>query len=99
MNRWAPSPPNAPPSVERKISWCFGPEICGGAPGGRPYPRASSISAAVPDALSLAPAPSPESSRWAMTTIASASAGPTVNDTFRSSFVPVPGIVALKPST
>ena len=39
------------------------------APACGAYARASSISAAVPEALSFAPGPAPVSSRWAMTTI------------------------------
>ena len=99
MNRCAPSPPNTPPSVDRKISWCFGPVLCGGAPTGRPYARASSTRAAVPEALSFAPAPSPESSRWAVTTIAPAFVGPVENAMFRRRLRPFPGIVASNVST
>ena len=46
-------------------------DACAGRPPAAPYARASSISAAVPEALSFAPAPVPASSRCAITTIAS----------------------------
>ena len=65
--RFAPTPPNSPPSVATKKSVCAGLTML--APGGAfpetelAYERASSISAAIPEALSFAPAPVPTSSR------------------------------------
>ena len=83
--------------MERKSS------VCGGDDGATPRearrtPRASSISAAVPEALSFAPGPSPVLSRWAMTTIASGERPSTANEMFWSRLRPTPGIVASKTS-
>ena len=50
-------------------SCAFGRSRAWVAPAGAPYARASSISMAVPDALSFAPGPRPSLSRWAITTI------------------------------
>ena len=58
--RWRRGRRTTPPSVERKISWWFGPARPARVRRpGRPYARANSISAAVPEALSFAPAPRP----------------------------------------
>src|SRR5581483_3768813 len=66
-NHAAPMPPWTAPSVERKSS-VYGSRARAALPDGA-YARASSRSAAVPDALSFAPGPLPSLSRWAMTTI------------------------------
>ena len=55
----APSPPKAPPSVERKTIVCGEDARGSRSPAGRTT-RASSISAAVPLALSFAPGPGPD---------------------------------------
>ena len=68
-NRAAPSAPNAPPSVETKTSVCEGCVATVVVPVAGAYARASSTSAAVPEALSFAPCPSPLLSRWAVITI------------------------------
>src|SRR5581483_3130434 len=67
----APRPPYAPASVERNTSVCAARTAAWIGVAGLAYARASSIRAAVPDALSFAPGPVPRSSRCAMTTIAS----------------------------
>src|SRR6266498_632772 len=71
----APTPPSAPPSVERKTIVCAGltrRDVDGvaEAAAGFAYERASSIRAAVPEALSFAPEPPGLLSLWATTTIA-----------------------------
>ena len=101
-NWLAPIPPNEPPSVERKTSVCAGRTGAGEdglASGVCAYDRASSISAAVPDALSFAPAPTPRLSRCAAMTISSCDWPGTIVTRFWSSCVPRPGIVARKRST
>src|SRR5215210_1952313 len=62
------------------------------------YARASSSKAPVPEALSLAPGPTPVSSRCAITTIASGARPGATATMLRSSTRPRPGISALKTS-
>ncbi len=89
--RAAPSPPDAPPSVERKTRVCAGFTVGTPAAAFAAYPRASSTSAAVPLALLFAPGPAPVSSRCAITTIASRDCPGTTAQTFWSRTVLPPG--------
>jgi hypothetical protein len=97
----APSPPNAPPSVERKTSVFVvpseralaAPDVIGA------YERASSTSAAVPEALSFAPGPVPALSRCAMITIVRFDRPGETATRLTSSRDPRSGIVASKRSS
>ena len=62
------------------------------------YARASSISAAVPEALSFAPGPVPLSSRWAIRTIVFCDRPALAATRFSSCSVPRPGTVAVNRS-
>ena len=95
----APTPPSAPPSVDRKTSVCAGVtrrEVEGvvEAPAGFAYDRASSISAAVPEALSLAPDPAPVLSRWATDMIAEGERPGTTATRFSKRSRPLPATSA-----
>ena len=95
--RWAaPTAPYAPPSVETNRSVCAGRTRPVGAPAvaGCAYARASSTSAAVPEALSTTPPPKPISSRCASTTITRGERPGTRTSTFVSVRLPSPGISA-----
>ena len=72
-----------------------GPRSCRG---GR-KPRASSISAAVPDALSFAPGPVPRLSRWARNRIEPGPAPGTTVTRLRRRTLPSPGIVSSQASS
>ncbi len=96
--RSAPKPPYAPPSDERKIRVCSGFGRAAIVPR-RPYPRWSSISAAVPEALSFAPGPVPMLSRWATKRIASELAPGMTVTRFRRRTVPSPGICSSQASS
>ncbi len=92
--RAAPIAPSAAPSVERKTRE-YGSFARGPAPVGA-YERASSISAAVPDALSFRPDPVPVSSRCAITTIRLGESPAFSTERFTSRTFPRPGTFARK---
>jgi hypothetical protein len=100
--RFAPSPPNSPPSVATKNNVCAGLTMV--APEGTfpetevAYERASSISAAIPEALSFAPGPVPTLSRCARTASAWGERPGIVTIRFSSRTRPRPGIVAVNGS-
>jgi hypothetical protein len=97
-------PPSEPPSVERKTMRCVGltrrvDDGVPDAPTGFAYERASSISAAVPEALSFAPGLAPELSRCARTTIVEVLRPGAVAITLANGSVPRPATVSSQRST
>ncbi len=93
----APLAPSSAPSVERKTSEYGSLIRCAAAVGA--YERASSINAAVPEALSSSPPPgAPLLSRCAMTTISARGESPAFSATRLTSVVRWPWIVAVNRS-
>jgi hypothetical protein len=82
--------------VERNTSETGSETCCAAAVGA--YERASSMSAAVPDALSFKPLSSPLSSRWAMTTISPCGERPAFSAARLTRVVRRPWIVAVNRS-